>query len=101
MRQILGFFSLVAVAVLTVGALGVVGLGPMNDGVNQQAASGAFLLDYRSLLAGTVLGVVLSNVFSWDWTHMPRRAIAWIAVNERKLIRCGYAATLLAVLLFY
>jgi hypothetical protein len=101
MQKILGFLSLVALAILAAGALGVAGLGPLAGAASEQASSGSFALDYRSLLLGTVVGVVLSGFARLSWTELPRRAIAWLFANERKIIRCGYAAILLAVLLYY
>ena len=101
MRQLLGFLSLVALAILAAGALGVIGLGPLSARASEHASSGNFSLDYRSLLAGTVLGVMLSSVARLSWTDLPRRAITWLYANERKIIRCGYAVMFLAVLLFY
>ena len=101
MRQLLGFLSFVALAIIAAGALGVIGLGPLSERASEQASSGHFSLDYRSLLAGTVLGVLLSSVARLSWADLPRRAITWLYANERKIIRCGYAAMLLAVLLFY
>ena len=101
MRQILGFLSLVALALLAAGALGVVGLGPLSARASEHASSGHFSLDYRSLLAGTVLGVMLATVSRWQWSDLPRRTLTWLYANERRIIRCGYAAMFLAVLLFY
>lgn len=101
MRQILGFLSIVALALIAAGALGVAGLGPLSDHAGQHAASGSFSLDYRSFLAGTVFGVMLATVSRWHWTDLPRRAITWLYANERRIIRCGYAAMFLGVLLFY
>ena len=99
--RILGFFSFAALAVLTAGALGVAGLGPFADHAASSFGERNFSLDYRSLLLGTLLGVVLSSVGRLPWGDFPRRAITWIYANERKLIRCGYAAAFIAVLMFY
>jgi hypothetical protein len=101
MRRILGFLSLIALSILAAGALGVAGLGPLAGKTALSSSASSFTLDYRSLLAGTVLGVVLSSIGRLGWADLPRRVIAWIYANERKLIRCGYAAMLLGVLLFY
>jgi hypothetical protein len=101
MRHVLGFISFVALAVIAAGALGVAGLGPLSQQGGAHAAAGDFSLDYRSLLAGTVLGVALSSVSRWSWADMPRRVIAWIYANERRLFRCAWAGLFLAVLLFY
>lgn len=101
MRQVLGFLSFVAIALIAAGALGVAGLGPLSQHASEEVNAGAFTLDYRSLLLGTVLGVALTHLGRLPWGEMPRRAITWLFANERKLIRCGYAAAFLAVLLFY
>lgn len=97
----LDFLSFIALAILAAGALGVAGIGPLAR--QSQAAFGgeAFALDYRSLILGTVLGVVLSSAGRLPWGDLPRRTINWIYANERKLMRFGYAAAFLAVLLFY
>lgn len=101
MRQSLSFLSLIALAVLAAGMVGVVGLGPLDSKTTADATAGTFTLDYRSLLLGTVLGVGLASLFRLSWAELPRRAIAWLYGNERRIIRCGYAAILLGVLLFY
>ena len=101
MRRFLGFLSLVALAILAAGAVGVAGLGPLSGETSAQASAGNFVFEYRSFLLGTVLGVALSSIGRLPWADMPRRAIGWVFANERKMIRCGYAAMLLAVLLFY
>lgn len=101
MGRILGFLSLVALALITASAFGVVGLGPLADAASRQASAGDFALDYRSLLLGTLLGVGLAHAGRFDWASMPRRAIQWLFANERNLVRCGWAAMFLGVLLFY
>lgn len=101
MRQSLSFLSLIAVAVLAAGMVGVIGLGPIDPHTSANATAGTFTLDYRSLLLGTILGVALSTLLRLSWAELPRRAISWFYTNERRLIRCGYAAILLGVLLFY
>ena len=101
MRRIFGFFSLVALAVLAAGALGVAGLGPLSGDLSTKASAQNFAFEYRSFLLGTVFGVVLASIGRWPWAEMPRRAITWVVQNERRIIRCGYAAMFVAVLLYY
>lgn len=101
MRQSLSFLSLIALAVLAAGMVGVVGLGPIDGHTSAGATAGTFTLDYRSLLLGTIFGVALSALIRLSWAELPRRTIAWFYANERRLIRCGYAGILLGVLLFY
>jgi hypothetical protein len=99
--RVLDFLSFIALAILAAGALGVAGVGPLAR--QSQAAFGnePFALDYRSLILGTVLGVILSSVGHLPWRDLPRRTVNWIYANERKLIRCVYGVAFLVVLLFY
>ena len=99
--RLLDFLSFIALAILAAGALGVAGIGPLARQSQATFGNEPFSLDYRSLIMGTVLGVILSSVGRLPWVDLPRRAVNWIYSNERRLIRCGYAAAFLAVLLFY
>ncbi|MGQ0672507.1 MAG: hypothetical protein ACT4N2_06445 [Hyphomicrobium sp.] len=103
MRRILGFLSVVALAVLSVGALSVAGLAPVSapEDMTASAVPGRIALDQQSLLVGTVLGVLLATLGRLSWADYPRRAIHWMLANERRIMRGGFAVIFLAVLLYY
>ena len=58
-------------------------------------------LEFRSLLIGLVLGLMLSNLSRVPWADFPRRIVAWVLSYEHNFFHAGVATVLLIVLIFY
>jgi len=101
MKSVLGVFSLLALGLLGAGVLAVVGSAPLTRFSSGAGSEGGFVSDYRSLLLGVAIGVVLSTLARISWAEMPRRVATWLLANERNFVRLAWAAALVAVLLFY
>lgn len=100
MRSLTSFASLLALGLLVGGGLtlttGEPGASALSNGVD---GTGGF--DFRSLLIGLLLGVLLSNLSRVSWTELPRRFIAWLLNNEHNVYYVAAAAIFIAVLVFY
>lgn len=99
MRSVIGFLSALAFGVLLAGVLFVAGSSTIAPATFK--AVGGKEIDLVSLLAGLVLGVIVSHLARISWTELPLRAADWLLANERNFYRLGWAAFFLAILLFY
>ncbi len=99
MRAVLGFFSLMAFAVLGLGVLAVVASGTLPHIPFGNGAGGD--LDTASALVGLAAGVVLSALARVSWSELPRRTVAWLMANERNFARLAWGLLFIGILFFY
>ncbi|MBI1650164.1 hypothetical protein [Hyphomicrobium sulfonivorans] len=57
-------------------------------------------LDYRSVLAGLALGVVIALIARISWVDIARRTAGWIANQAHRLLLLGLAAILIGVIIY-
>lgn len=100
LRSIAGFLSLLAVGLMLAVATAFIVVGLSTRGA-PAAPPATPRLDYVSLCLGLLLGVSIGQLARVTWSEMPRRVANWLLVNERNFYRVGWAAILLAVLLYY
>ncbi|MCH9765743.1 MAG: hypothetical protein K0U34_07105 [Alphaproteobacteria bacterium] len=101
MRSIAAFSSLLALGLLVGGILTLAARAPATTNAVASSGHGAIGLDFRSMLIGLMIGLVLSNLTRVPWGELPRRAVAWVLHHERNLYRAALAAMFVGVLLFY
>ena len=101
MRSIAAFASLLALGLLAGGVLTMAARAPVATDGMAHGSAGVTGLDYRSMLIGLLLGLLLSNLSRVAWTDLPRRAVVWVLDNERNLLRGAMAAMFVGVLIFY
>lgn len=101
MRSIASFASLLALGLLAGGILTMATSGSKTSGALANGIDGTGGLEFRSLLIGLMLGLVLSNLSRVPWTEFPRRVVAWVLSYEHNFFYAGVAVFLLFVLIFY
>lgn len=100
MKAVLGFFSLMAFAVLGLGVLAVVGSGSLPT-MPFSTGFGTGDLDTRSFFVGIAAGVVLSALARVSWSELPRRTVTWLMANERNFARLAWGLLFIGILFFY
>ncbi len=101
MRSIASFASLLALGLLVGGIFTMASNGSGNAGALASGVDGTGGLEFRSLLIGLLLGLVLSNLARMPWAEYPRRIVAWVLSHEHNFFYAGVATILLIVLIFY
>lgn len=102
MRSAIGFFSLLAFGFLAAGILTVIGSGPGFQSVlDTVLGAGQTGVHLGSLLAGMVLGVVLSALARVSWAELPRRFVRWLLSHERGFYRLLLLAVVIGFFVFY
>ncbi len=99
-RPILSFFSVLAFGVVAAAAL--FAATPWLSGhVPESVRSYAENLQFGSLTAGLVLGLVLGAMGRCDWADIPRRFVTWFLVREQQFFYYFLIAVCVGVLIFY
>jgi hypothetical protein len=100
MRSVLGFFSMLAVGVMTLAV--IIALLPWFSARMADAGlapPGA--LQFESALAGLSLGLLLGVLARYHWSDIPRRLVTWFLVRERQFFYYALIAGCIGVLIFY
>ncbi len=99
-RPILSFFSVLAFGIMAAAAL--FALTPWLSGhVPESVRSYTDGLQFGSLTAGLVLGLVLGAIGRCEWSDIPRRIITWFLVREQQFFYYSLIAVCAGVLIFY
>ena len=101
MRSVLSFFSMLALG-LMIAAVFLV--APSGTGTITNIGGfefGAPALDYRSVVAGLGIGLVIAVIGQISWSNVARRSGVWIGSQARRLWLVGWAAVFVAVLFYF
>lgn len=101
MRSIASFASLLALGLLVGAVLMMATSGSGESGALANGVDGTGGVDFRSLLIGLVLGLMLSNLSRVPWADFPRRVVAWVLSYEHNFFYFGIATVLIIILIFY
>lgn len=100
MRSVLSFFSMLALGLIIAA---VILVAPAGTGTTSIAGFelGGPTLDYRSVVAGLGIGLVIALIAQISWSEAARRFGAWTASQARRLWLIGWAAVFVAVLFYF
>ena len=100
MRSVLSFFSMLALGLMIAA---VIMVAPSGNGANSIAGfelSGP-TFDYRSVVAGLGIGLVIALVSQVSWREIGRRLGGWLAGQAQRLLLIGWAGLFIAVLFYF
>ena len=101
MRSVAAFASLLALGLLAGGVLVMLASPPTNSATPASGVAGPGGLEFRSLLIGLLIGLILSNLTRVPWADLPRRAVVWVVDHETNLYRGALALLFVGILIFY
>ncbi len=101
MRSIASFASLLALGLLVGAVLTMASNGSGESSALANGVDGTGGLEFRSLLIGLLLGLMLSNLSRVPWAEFPRRIVAWVLSYEHNFFYAGVATVLVIILIFY
>ena len=104
MRSVLSFISFLALGLIVAavfmsapgGSTNSADLGRLLDDFDWHAPA----LDYRSVVAGLAIGVVVASIAQISWGEVARRVAAWVVSQAHRLLLLSIAAALLGVIIF-
>jgi hypothetical protein len=99
MRSVLSFFSMLALG-LMIAAVFMVAPTGMGGSIGGFEVGGP-TLDYRSVIAGLGIGLLIAVIGQIQWAHVARRSGVWIGGHARRLWLVGWAAVFVAVLFYF
>jgi len=99
MRSVLSFFSMLALG-LMIAAVFVVAPGTPTTNVGGFELEGP-ALDYRSVIAGLGIGLVIAIIGHISWSEAARRCGAWLVSHAKRLWLIGWACVFAAVLFYF
>jgi hypothetical protein len=100
MRSVLSFFSMLALG-LMIAAVFVVAPGtPTTTDVGGFQIEGT-TLDYRSVIAGLGIGLLIAIIGQISWTEAARRCGSWLAGHAMRLWLIAWACVFAAVLFYF
>lgn len=100
MRSVLSFFSMLALG-LMIAAVIMVAPGGMGTTSIAGFELGAPTLDYRSVVAGLGIGLVIALIAQVSWSQVAHRLGEWTVSQARRLWLVGWAAVFIAVLFYF
>ncbi|MDH4982818.1 hypothetical protein [Hyphomicrobium sp. D-2] len=104
MRAVLNLISLLAVGLIMAAIIMAAPTETMRGTELKQFLEGfdfaAPALDYRSVLAGLALGVVIALIARISWVDIARRTAGWIANQAHRLLLLALAAILIGVIIY-
>jgi len=100
MRTILNFFSMLALGLMIAA---VILVAPTGTGTTSVAGFDVSepTLDYRSVVAGLGIGLVIALVAQFSWSQAARRFGAWTVGQARRLWLIGWAGVFIAILFYF
>jgi len=101
MRSVLNFISMLALGLMIAAVIMVAPFGaPTSSGVPGFEIE-APTFDYRSVIAGLGIGLVIALIAQVSWTDAARRCGTWLVSQAHRLWLIGWAAVFLAVLFYF
>lgn len=100
MKSLASFASLLAIGLLVGGFIMLITTHPEVQGV-KRGAPGASWLDFRSMLIGLLLGLMLSNLSRVPWADLPRLIVSWVLSHSHRFEYATVATILVAIIIFY
>jgi hypothetical protein len=100
MRSVLSFFSMLALGLMIAA---VIMVAPSGNGATSIAGfelSGP-TLDYRSVVAGLGIGLVIALISQISWREIGRRLGGWLAGQAQRLLLIAWAGLFIAVLFYF
>ena len=100
MRSVLSFFSMLALGLMIAA---VIMVAPSGNGVTSIAGfelSGP-TLDYRSVVAGLGIGLVIALISQISWRDAGRRTGGWMVSQAQRLWLMAWAGVFIAVLFYF
>jgi hypothetical protein len=100
MRSVLSFFSMLALGLMIAA---VIMVAPSGNGATSIAGfelSGT-TLDYRSVVAGLGIGLVIALISQISWREIGRRLGGWLASQAQRLLLIAWAGLFIAVLFYF
>jgi hypothetical protein len=101
MRSVLSFFSMLALGLMIAA---VIMVAPSGNGTITNIAGFEFAeptLDYRSVVAGLGIGLLIAVIAQISWREAGRRFGGWMGSQARRLWLVGWAALFVAVLFYF
>ena len=101
MRSVLSFFSMLALGLMIAAVFMV---APSGNGTVTNIAGFEFgepTLDYRSVVAGLGIGLLIAVIGQISWRELARRFGGWMGSQARRLWLVGWAAVFVAVLFYF
>ncbi|MBC7833407.1 MAG: hypothetical protein H7Y62_15455 [Hyphomicrobium sp.] len=96
MRSVLSFFSMLALGLMIAA---VIMVAP--SGTSTVTNIGGPALDYRSVVAGLGIGLLIAIIGQISWREAARRFGGWLGGQARRLWLVGWAAVFVAVLFYF
>jgi hypothetical protein len=100
MRSVLNFFSMLALGLMIAAVILAAPAGTGMTGVAGIEIGGP-TLDYRSVVAGLGIGLIIALVSRISWGEAARRAGAWSVSQARRLWLVSWAAVFIAILFYF
>lgn len=100
MRSILNFFSMLALGLMIAAVIMVAPVGTGGTSIAGIEIGGP-TLDYRSVVAGLGIGLVIALIARISWSEAARRAGTWTASQARRLWLIGWAAVFIAIIVYF
>ncbi len=101
MRTFTGFFSIIALGLIAGAVLATTMSHSVSQFIGNQGSETGFKIDSLSLLMGIILGALLTNLASMEWSRIPRRLAAWLVDNSDNFGYLAVAIVLIAIVIYY
>jgi len=100
MRSVLNFISMLALGLMIAAVIVVAPIGAPTAGVaGFEIEAPSF--DYRSVIAGLGIGLLIALIAQVPWKDAARRCGVWLIGQAQRLWLIGWAAVFLAVLFYF
>jgi hypothetical protein len=99
MRVVLSFFSMLALG-LMIAAMVMLGMTGSAGTAARLPLAGPYL-DYRSVVIGLGVGLVIAVLSQVSWAELPHRAVHWLLIHARRLRLFAWAALFIAVIIYF
>jgi hypothetical protein len=99
MRSVLNFISMLTLGLMIAAVIVVAPVGTGETSIGGFELVGP-TLDYRSVISGLAIGLVIAIIAQISWSGMARRCGSWMLSQARRLWLFGWAAVFIAVLYY-
>lgn len=100
MRAVLSFFSMLALGLMIAAVIMVAPSGTGSTSIAELEVGGP-AFDYRSVVAGLGIGLVIALFSQISWAQTARRVGTWTLSQARRVWLIGWAALFAAILLYF